>query len=94
MTGTSTIKDGDGQDYALPYTLNIIPQFASHWVVCDDDKEINSGGTYVNWVPLTGVHGRSAGGRSDGTIGDTPIRNYLCFDRHAETGKKGWSGNP
>ncbi len=92
--GAPTIKDGNGQDYAPPHKTTEIPRAASYWAICDDDREINSGGTYVNWVPLKAYHGRGSGPTSTGAIGDVPVRNYLYFDWHVETGKKGWAGNP
>ena len=63
-----------------------IPKAAEQWAITDDDKKINSGGTYAQWLNEFPSHGYTSG---------KPRRNALYYDWHVETWKKVYpSTNP
>jgi len=79
--GAPSLPDGS----APMHKSSEIQKMASQWAITDDDNKINSGGTYVKWLPPEPVHGYSSG---------KPLRNFLYFDWHVEARKKVLTGNP
>jgi prepilin-type N-terminal cleavage/methylation domain-containing protein/prepilin-type processing-associated H-X9-DG protein len=81
VAGAPALADGS----APLHKTTEIRKLAGQWAITDDDKQINSGGTYAQWLPPEPVHGRSTG---------KPLRNGLFFDWHVEPLKKVLTGNP
>jgi prepilin-type N-terminal cleavage/methylation domain-containing protein len=75
-----TLPDGS----APMHKTSEIANTAAQWAITDDDNTINSGGTYAGWLPKDAVHGTAK----------KPLRNFLHFDFHVETGKRNLTGNP
>ena len=57
---------------AAVHKVTEIRKAASQWAMTDSDLKINSGGSYVAWVPPNPVHGSIK----------PALRNYLYFDWH------------
>jgi prepilin-type N-terminal cleavage/methylation domain-containing protein/prepilin-type processing-associated H-X9-DG protein len=79
--GAPSLPDGSAPTHKLSEILRV----ADQWAITDDDNKINSGGTYVGWLPPDPVHGYSSG---------KALRNFLFFDWHVENRKKDLTGNP
>jgi prepilin-type N-terminal cleavage/methylation domain-containing protein len=78
----SKLADGS----AKTQKLSIIPNPSAHWAITDDDKEVNTGGTYAAWLPAKAVHGQKS---------TNAIRNFLYFDSHVGTQNRNFtSQNP